>query len=514
MKKILFPLLLMAAIAIHAQTVNITLSKEFTLKDAGNKLAGHPVKMGGFFYQLEIKYKGAQLAYTAKLEKIKYSVIIHKLDVDMKELAHYTIGNGKEFGPFPARMVMYNNTLLVFYYQVQDEHVIKLLMTVVDPDAMQEKSASEVCSLTEKNTGFFKMLNSLENNFLQIKHSSDHNKLLLCQAGNTQQIFTCLINQQYQIVQPRTSTINNRLTNFALNTSFLDDNDNRYISYTYKAGKINKRGVLMQASGGKEEYVDFKTGNALWDANTLSFHMGPDHLTVYIYANFYGDYFDEGLMLSTANISDFSFGQTRFFPYPQHIRQRLGTMGFGEKVKDSYTIRPIGYECYDMEDGSLAFSGTPIFYTSDMTSHGTIVTTFGGPIINIFIMGNECKWGVIYRSIREEPASYFTAMPYHNKLLLLYNDGPKNINIRDTSDYKDIKKASDLVLAKAVVSNNGDILSKEQISSNHAGSNYYFTIFEQQVTQNEYIIPIGRVRFNLARYYTELVQYATIDIKQ
>ena len=514
MKKILFPCLLLAAIAMHAQNVTITLSKEFALKDPGSTLNESMYKLGDFFYMMELDYKGMQLAYTAKLEKIKYAIIVHKYDSEMKEVAKYTVGNGKEFGPFPGHMVIYDNQLVVFYYQVQEGHIIKLLMTAIDPGALAEQTTKELYNITEKNTGFFGMINSINNNSLKIWPSPEQGKLLLCQSGNTPEIFSCVINNKFDVVQSRTSVVKVKYPDFKVNNAYIDDNGNNYFSYTYTLDKVNKRGILAQTAGNKEAYVDFTSGNALWEANVLSFHKSADNATLYVYANYYGDFLDEGLMVTTFNTPTLKFGKPDFYAYPQHVRERMKKMGFAEKQKGTITVRRVDFVCNDMEDGTLAFSGTPVFAVSGETSKGyTISKTYTGPIINFFVKNSNYNIGIVYRSIPEADPAGVIVMPFKNNLLLIYNDGPKNINIKDTSDYDDVSKPSGLVLAKALVSANGEVLSKQQISDNPVGSNYFFTTYRQRLGANRYLIPIGRERVNMVRYFTEIVQWATIDIQ-
>src|SRR5271170_5768326 len=107
MKQICIVLLLFAftflhAQTIHAQTINVSFSKKFSLRDhALTEKDGGTFKVGDFFYTMETDYKGMQLAYTAKLDKIKYGINVFRFDGDMKELNKVALdGDGKTLGPF------------------------------------------------------------------------------------------------------------------------------------------------------------------------------------------------------------------------------------------------------------------------------------------------------------------------------------------------------------------------------------------------------------------------------
>jgi len=90
---------------LHAQTVNVSFSKKFSLRDhALTEKDGGTFKVGDFFYTMETDYKGMQLAYTTKLDKIKYGINIFRFDGDMKELNKVALdGDGKTLGPFPPK---------------------------------------------------------------------------------------------------------------------------------------------------------------------------------------------------------------------------------------------------------------------------------------------------------------------------------------------------------------------------------------------------------------------------
>src|SRR6266567_4855775 len=100
MKKTFLVLSLLYAVCLNAQTTTLSLSKKFSLKDPGSTLFGAVMGAGDFYYSMVVDYKGMQFAYSATLNKIKYSIEIHKYDEDMKEVKKISLpGHGKDLGP-------------------------------------------------------------------------------------------------------------------------------------------------------------------------------------------------------------------------------------------------------------------------------------------------------------------------------------------------------------------------------------------------------------------------------
>lgn len=513
MKKILIPLLLLASIALNAQTINLELSKEFTFKEKGSSIYTSVLKVGDFFYDVDVDYKGMQFAYTAKLEKVRYGITIHKYTTDMKEAGNYAIGSGKDYGPFPAKMIVYNQALVVVYYQVREGNGIQLLMTIIDPVTLKEKVTRELYNVSEKNVGLWSTYEVMNKNNLIITPSPNEDKLLICQSGNTNEMFTCVLNKSFEVEKSTITPLRGKLTDVKLNNSFIDNTGNIYLSYTYVVDKLNYRGIFAQNTAGKNAFVDYK-GDKTWGSNVLFFHQSVKTGQLLLYANYYGDYLDEGLLTTSFNLNDFKFGKANYFAYSDDIKQKMSKAGYGAKNKSLYSVRRIDFICNELEDGTVAFSGTPIFKVGDVSYSGKTTTViYAGPIVNFFVKNDNYTVNVIYRDIRElEPAGVIAAA-YKNSLVLIYNDGPKNITIKDSTDYSSEKDASDLVLAAAVMSSNGALVSKKQISGDVIGSNYFYTSFNKQVANNRFIIPIGRERVNLARYYTEFVQWGTVTIQ-
>jgi hypothetical protein len=535
MKRIFFAFLFMVGLFAHAQTATVTLSNKFELKDRGlGDATGATCHLGNFFYCMQYDYKSKQFAIYPRLNDTKYNLNFYRYTADMKELAKTALSKGKkEFGPFPPQAIVLNNKLLLFYYHAQDDGSVKLLLTTIEPETLAETGTRELYTMPVKNVSFAETDGAIARNRLILVMSPNQKELMVAQSGNTNQIFTCIINNNNEMVKPSVTIIKDNFQDMAIQNAFLDNEENKCLSYTYTINKIYKRGVLVSDNRGKDTFMDFDTGRKEWESNKLSFHMANDNSTLYVYANYYGDYMDEGVLLATLNIRQLAYGPVRLFPYSNDIKEKLYKMGFGVKSKDAYTVKRVDYTCTELADGTLALTGYPSVTSSDMRMKPTIMNTntlsangaghaaqyqtvdiaTAGPIINVFLKGGQCKFGLLYRKQSDSEASGYIPVAYKNQLICIYCDSKENLEQGRDEKVKGKDRPSDMVLVEAVIAADGTVISRSQIADTAIGSNYYYLDHNKQVTSTSYLIPVGRLRLNMARYYTEIVQWANVEVK-
>ncbi len=179
----------------QAQTATVTLSEKFKLKD--------PVsikKVGASYYSMVVDYKNMQFAYSAKLDKVKLGVEIVKYDGNMQEAKRVILhGPDKTFGPFPPRMYIFGQNILVFYYQVKEDNKIQLSFSVIDPETLAETKTKDLYIVQQANPGFRKGMQAILHNTLALKESDDKKYLQLSQSGNTSEIFVCDIDDHTEV---------------------------------------------------------------------------------------------------------------------------------------------------------------------------------------------------------------------------------------------------------------------------------------------------------------------------
>jgi hypothetical protein len=522
MKLICFILSFFAFSFLHAQTVKVTLSNKFSLRDhALTEKDGGTFKAGDFFYTVETDYKGMQFAYTAKLDKIKYGINVYKFDAEMKELNKIPLeGEGKLLGPFPPRAVLFNGKLLVFYYKAEENGSIQLLYSVVDPETMEVSAAKKLYTISERNVGLFKLEKAVLGNMLSLATSPDASKLLVAQSGNTNEVFTSTIDQGFEVGKPVVSRVKGDLEDFGIQHARIDNAGNKYFTYAYTEDKHSKSGVLLQNTSGKEAWLTVRTMPDGLEGGNFFLQPSKDNTKMYLYGVCGGEKSDEGVFLTTADAAGLKLGMPEVFRYPLDIREKLHKMDFADKSRGTYTIQSPDYICNELEDGTLTLSGYPTVLIRKMKmgsmgmDRGQMVPDYeyyAGPILNVFIKDGKSSFGVIYRNQEMSVASRIIAIPYKDKLVCIYNDSPKSIGSDDLRVIDKKYDPTDLVLAAAVIGNDGTVTNREKIADK-TGRSFYFTGYRWRLSDNSYLVPLGQVKANLMRYYTDLEQWATVEV--
>lgn len=169
MKRIVFWFGVLSTSLLQAQNVSVSYSNRFVLRDKGlTQKEGQTFRIGEHYFWVETDYKGMQLAYTARLKKVKYDVNIYRFDSTMKQTEKVAIDGQWSLGPFPPAPVYFSGKLLVFYYKVSENGDIHLLFSAVDPETMTVSAAKELNVFSEKNTGMFNIGKSFNLNTLSI----------------------------------------------------------------------------------------------------------------------------------------------------------------------------------------------------------------------------------------------------------------------------------------------------------------------------------------------------------
>jgi hypothetical protein len=513
MKKMFLAFLLLDWYACQAQTINVTISEKFSLRDRGmTEKDGATQRRGDFFYCMETDYKSMQFAYTAKLDKIKYGINMYKYDGNMKQVQQVGLqGGDKSYGPFPPRMTQFGGKMLIFYYQAMDNGAIQLLYSTVDPESLNISAGKQLYTISEKNVGLFKLEKAVFGNKLLFCLSPDGSKLLVSQSGNTSEMFACVINADLSIEKPVASKVNANMEDFAVERVLLDEAGNRYFAYSFLEDKADKHGVFVQNVAGKVGFLSFRANADGVEAGRLGFQLSKDQQKVFVYGPSSSEHLEEGVILATVDATGMKLGKPQLCPFPAELKERLKKMDYTEKHRDHLIVKDIFYHSNVLDDGTVVLTGFPIDRETSILPSATITNSYGGPILNIFIKDEKFALGVIYRNQQWTQASSPVTIPYGDKLVCIYTDSEKGIASDDAHTNDKVKHEDDLVLAMAVLNSDGTIVSKKKLADRAGGANF-FTLYTQQSTASQYLIPLGKNKTNLARYYTELEAWATLDI--
>jgi len=522
MKWIFFLCSVLVSTLLYAQNVSVSYSSRFSLRDKGlTQKEGNTFRVGDYYFCVETDYKGMQLAYTARLKGVKYDVNVYKFDSTMKQVNKVALDGQWSLGPFPPVPAYFGGKLLVFYYKASDNGDIHVLFSAVDPGTMTISPVKELNVITEKNTGMFNIGKSFDLNRLSTALNVDSTKLLVVQSGNTDVFFSVVINGDLSFGKPVISRVRGDLDDFRINSLCMDAAGNKYFTYDYIEDKKRHHGLMFQTAAGKDAWPELRIPDDVTNAGLLWVRASRDNSKVYVYGIAKGDMRMErevGILEATVDVAKLRLSNVKFFPYPEDLLERLHKMDYAEKNHGNLVVKNAFYSSNELEDGTLALTGYPEdIEQSAPTSHvdGSMsqrTYVHAGPIINIFIKDGKANFGVIYRSQEMTNASMFIAAPYHNKLVCIYNDNEKSINSDDPHVNGKKYDLKELVLAVAVMGSDGTVISRKKLADKQ-GHLSFFTNDQQPLPAKGYLIPLGRDKVNLIRYFTEYEQWATVSIQ-
>jgi hypothetical protein len=500
--------LLAAPSLLSAQSVDVSLSKKFSL--AGLDVChinGPTYRIGDFFYSVDLDWN-TQLIYTAKLDKIRCAIILHRYDQQMQEVNSSSFqSKGKDFGPFPPKVVLFHGQLLLFYYRVQDQS-IELSMAVIDPVTLEETTHKDLYNIAERNVWTLKIENAIEHNKLMLAFSPDSSHLLVAQGGNTNELFTCTINRKLEVERPLTSRFRQGMEDMAFFDGFIGNDGNRYISYVYKIDKEARSGVLFQKEGMKDTYLDIKQGQDFESVDKPRFMLSQDGADLYLYATSFLDEVGCGYMLAKIDADRQKVDQVSYFRFPAEVNSWLHKEGFRQSTGDKNDFYSIATS---LKDGSLVISGYPLHTTYNPILKGYKFIPYAGPIINAFVRGGTANFRVIYRIQERSEASGIVAVPMDDKLDLLYNDGEKNILSTEPTGNRKTYPLRELVLAEAVMGSDGKLISKSKIAVKDADGHFFLSL-AQRLSDMSFLVPVGE-ESNAKIHYNPLTkQWANVDV--
>jgi hypothetical protein len=109
-------------------------------------------------------------------------------------------------------------------------------------------------------------------------------------------------------------------------------------------------------------------------------------------------------------------------------------------------------------------------------------------------------------------ASSFIAIPYQDKMVIVYNDNEKSIDSDDPKINGKKYEIKDLVLAYAVVGEDGTVLERKKLTDKD-GKLSCFIGYNQLLGENNFLIPMCEYKFNMVRYYMQMQKWATVKVE-
>ena len=437
-----------------------------------------------------------QFAYTAKYNAQKHAVTIHKYDEGGNELATNKLDNGERaFGPVPTVCTQFNNKILLFYYRYIDKDSMKLYVSEVDKNDLSLKNTQQLFSYHQKNVGIIGMM-SMSSGIGEIilRASPDESKLLLVVMGNGDQIFSSVFDNKMNVLRNKITEVP-RKGSIQASDAFVENSGNNIIIFSRGVFSANSskadevKTILIQKVNNSEHLVEF---NTIGEENIYDIHFKvlKNTAKVYLFGDYAGPIYFAGIWLTDIETETFKINKPVLIPYPEDFAKRVYKIGFADRKKSNYGILNTDYEMVEFENGDLAFCGSPVLKMVGIK----YTVYFGGPVIVAFLSKDLKKnlFTMIPRHQNHCSGSACVYIPYHDKLIVFYNDYVKNINselLNDDVHQKGGAIFRELSLAYAIIKKDGSIESRKLIEEGLSRMNFYNTAECEIISDKKLFIP-------------------------
>jgi hypothetical protein len=511
MKKILLALFLLTNLLAQAQDINVSLSKPFEIQGGDDYF-----KIGNSFYKMEIDQSGLDFAVSSKLNKSTLAITLYKYDNAMNEIRKNELEGGKKtFGPFLSKMVRFDNMLLLFNYKYYNSDTMRLFVSQIDTETLATINTKEVFSYVQGNTRLRESLKYSSTDNLLISLSPDKSKIIVAHV-NTEMISSCIINKNLDISE-KTLSKTPDVRDFRGLTAFTDNGGNKYIGYRTGWSETMQRGIFIQTVSGKEVFTILDPGTPMSAATDISFCNSKDNTHI----NVYGTYtviinssgFDEGVFLTTIDTGTLKINNLHLFPYSDDFKKRMYDLDFGYKKKGVYYSTGIEFNLTEQENGAIELLGL-----CHKVDEGAFAYVVCGPIVSLLIHNGKMSSTVIPRLQPKSEASSDLVVQNKNNIVCIYTDYEKNLAL-DMKGNKieydgplDKKIFEDLVLVSAVIDTNNNVISRKKIGDK-PDKGYYFLSYLMQLTDNSFILPIGKHKTTMSDIYAKFLQWSNLEIQ-
>ena len=463
-----------------------------------------------------------QLGYTATYNSEKQALKINKFDAGGNEIAVNKLENGeREFGPIPTVSIEFSKRILLFYFKYVDKDSMKLFVSEVDRGDLSLKNTQHLFSFRQENVGLFKLARALRRSIV-VKVSPDKSKLLVTVPGQKDELFTCILGKDMNIIREKISPVKTK-GDIEIADIVLENSGNDIIVYGESISPANSQETVMakllliQKADNTEQLFEFNTIDGDHKPYDIHFAVAKSNLKIYMFGNYEGVAVKAGIWFTEIETDKLNINTPVSIPYPDDFKKRVHKLGFGDKRKGEYGILGVDYELVEFENGDIALCGNPVS-RDDRTSnfgntHSGYVMYFGGPVFVCFI--NNDKKGNVFTMIPRNQnycsGSKGVYIPYHDKLIVFYNDYAKNLREDILSD--DVHQQSgaivrELSLAYAIIKKDGTIESRKLMEEGLSRLNYYNTGDCNIISDKKLLIPSASVEKK-----TDIIKVATITIE-
>ena len=339
-----------------------------------------------------------------------------------------------------------------------------------------------------------------------VNYSPDSSKILLT-IYSEKKLFSCVIDDNLNITQSTKLSVPDKLK-FEVVSTCLDKNGNKYFVYTYREKLLDdypKSGIGVEKKDGKLTFDDFITSKLALDMYVPEIKNAKDGSRVYLQGSYalenFKDGFYDGIALISFDPTNAQMDKPRLFPYPDDLKQKLYKGDMANKKKGIISVLRAKYQLSELDNGTIALSG----YLGK-------IEQITGSVMAIFITkDNKVTFSMVPRSQRGWTIPTVFAMPYNNKLIVVYATSEKNLKKDITEEPSSEVYHYDLCMAAATFDEKGNLQDRKLILQKPGKDRYYALNMCQNYSQNCFAIPIIKDRVNMKEFYKEF--YGFVDLK-
>jgi len=534
------------SISAFSQHSQLTVSEDFKVveKEYQDETIAHSVYHNNCFFTATNSGIGSNYKWAfTKLYDLKYAVTISKYDKNMNKVKDFVLENGeKAFGPLLPQLLLLNNKLCLVFFQSDNKSSFNLYVAPIDETTAIMGEKKKICTIQQENVGIFKVESVINAGIVYFCNAADNSKTLIACNASPGNILTFVIDNNLNILKQ--TVIHTSTEGFDISSAVLtNDNLECMVLASDKETKI-----VCNSADGKKSEMKFNPSGNLVPYNTRA-NLSNDGKSIYIYSTSImvdrEDNSCNGLLVSQVDCSTLKLSKAQAYEFSPEFLETVYNKGAGFKHKREFFIHNFIPRLVELDNGSVAIIGCPQFISSSSSQSApnmnnqthTVATTTAetGSIFAFFPNknGKTFEYALVPRNLTfslsqssgsgpikivSSPnfsTSYagYTAAKSSDGIVIVYNDGQKNMAKAENDKIAETTTPKDIVLAEALINKNKK-LEYRKLIDNSTSSRYTYYLGNTIPTSGSSIIfPIGKqgMGFNARKtYYTN---WCFVDLK-
>ncbi len=540
---IIFSLVSVSTFSQHSQ-LNISDDFKIVEKEYQDETVAHAVYHDNCFFTATNSGIGSNYKWAfTKLYDLKYAITVSKYDKNMNKIKDLVLENGeKTFGPLLPQMLLLNNKLCLVFFQSDNKTSFNLYIAPIDETTMAMGEKKKICTIQQENVGIFKAESVVNAGLVYFANSADNSKTLIACNASPNNILTFVIDNNLNILKQ--SALHTTTEGFEISSAVLtNDNVECMVLDSEKDAKI-----ICNSADGKKSEIKLNPSGNLTPFNTRM-NLSNDGKSIYVFSTSAMIESDDkrcnGFLISRFDCSTLKLSKPQAYEFTPEFLETVYNKGAGYKHKREFFIHNFVPRLIEMDNGALAFIGCPEYISNKTSqsapnmngqSHMVSTTTAETGCVFAFFPnsnGKTFEYAFVPRNITfsigqssgsgsiqvvsspKFSTSYsgYTAAKSGDGIVIVYNDGRKNMEKADNDKIAETSSPKDIVLAEALINKDKKLEYRKQID-NGTGSKYTYYLGNTIPTSSSSVIfPIGKqgAGFNARKtYYTN---WCFVDLK-